>query len=131
MNHPDQHTLASTWGPSIQAAAQSTSYEDYLERMKPHQFEAYYYGPAEDPCPGCKAEWIDHEQAHAEGCEYLAWIDEHETERATCPNHGLQLVIRHYPSQGPDPYDIEVCACGCHLLWFSSNHVDVVKEGQS
>lgn len=51
--------------------------------------------------------------------EYLAWCEAEEgPERDECPNHGDQDVVRHSVTRGADPYDIEILACGCGLVWF-------------
>lgn len=41
---------------------------------------------------------------------------EDETERATCPNHGVRLVLDHDTTMGPDPWATERLDCGCELL---------------
>lgn len=62
---------------------------------------------------------------------YLAmrkyWEAELPYPTAECPNHGLQEVVRTYPSLGADPYEIEVLACGDHVMDFSKDDVFIVK----
>jgi hypothetical protein len=60
-----------------------------------------------------------------------SWRDEFdvadEPEWEQCPDHGRVLVVRHESSAGPDPYDVQVLACGGRSTWFgpaaSDQHV--------
>lgn len=59
-------------------------------------FRSYYYGPQEEPCPGCGAVWINQTRDHSVTCTYLAWIDAQDAaQRALEQREARALAARH------------------------------------
>jgi hypothetical protein len=44
----------------------------------------------------------------------------------TCPDHGEQSVVRTAATGGPDPYAINVLACGHSVMSFGPGEVNVI-----
>jgi hypothetical protein len=46
----------------------------------------------------------------------------------TCPEHGEQKVTRFAATGGPDPYAINVLACGHSVMCFGPGEVNVIVQ---
>jgi hypothetical protein len=66
---------------------------------------------------------------------YIAMCKHYDSEpdypTGRCPDHaelGWQRVKDSYATRGPDPYVVEVLACGCHVMGFGPGDDVVVKR---
>jgi hypothetical protein len=51
---------------------------------------------------------------------------DHSPETETCPEHGVQEVLRHSASAGADPYDVQHLACGHRVTCFGPGEDNVI-----
>ena len=51
-----------------------------MDQTTLNRFQAHWEND-EGLCPDCKSDWVNNVRDHADGCKYIAWLNESDDDR--------------------------------------------------